>query len=94
MKIIKQGQSFFDKVTQFTGSFENALEAALLNDASITDDVTIGKKLNYGAISNKHVTAFFNPTNEPATALKSLQLETIQPDGIGYMIIESTFIVR
>lgn len=94
MKIIKQGQSFFDKVTQFTGSFENALQAALLNDVSITDDVAIGSQLKYGDVSNKRVTAFFNPTNEPATALKSLQLETIEPDGIGYMIIESTFIVR
>jgi len=94
MKRAKQGQSFFDKVTQFTGSFENALQAAILNGKSITADVSIGEEFINAPVTSKRITSFFNETNEPATAINMEQLATVENEGIGAMIIESTFIVR
>jgi len=95
MNRVKIGQSFFDKVTQFTGSFENAFEASILNGISVTDDVVIGETFKYGDVTNKRVVSFFNVNNEPATAIKNLQaLEPVENVGIGYMIIGSTFKVR
>lgn len=94
MKIVKQGQCFLDKITQITGSFENALPMALLNSRSITDDVPIGLEVIPSSITNKRVVAFFNSFNEPATTVKQSQLVDIENLGIGTMIIENTFIVE
>ena len=94
MKIVKQGQCFLDKITQLTGSFENALSMALLNNRSITDDVEIGLEIKTDLITNKSVVAFFNRFNEPATNTGKEQLESVENLGIGKMVIENTFIVR
>ena len=91
MKIVKQGQSFLDKVTQLTGSYENALEMAILNNVSITSDIEIGVELKTSKVTNKTITAFFNTTNEPATAYSN---KTEELTGIGYMEIGNTFIVQ
>ena len=93
-RITKQGQSFVDKVVQYTGNFENVLEMALLNGKSITDDLEIGEELKASSVTNKRVVDFFNTTNEPATTLNNLQKDEVENLGIGKMIIESTFIVR
>jgi hypothetical protein len=94
MKIIKQGQSFLDKVTQFTGSFENALENAILNKVSITDDAIIGNSLVYGKITNKMVVQSIHPEREPATSAVYDDAVVLNDMGIGNMIIGSTFIIR
>ena len=94
MRLIKQGQSFFDKVMQFTGSFENALENAILNDVSITDDVVVGASLKYGKITNRMVTTSIHPTKEPATGAVYEEAVASGDNGVGDMIIGSTFIVR
>ncbi|MDB0603197.1 hypothetical protein PL373_19100 [Tenacibaculum maritimum] len=93
MKKVKQGQCFLDKVTQQTGSFENALWMALLNDRSITDDVPIGLELTSSTVTNKRIVAFFNAFNEPATGVSKNQLIVIDNLGIGTMAIDNTFIV-
>lgn len=92
--IAKQGQSFLDKVIQLTGSCENALEMAILNEVSITDALNIGQALKPSRITNKIVAGFFNPVNEPATALTYEAVAEIDNEGIGEMIIESNFIVQ
>ena len=89
MKIVKQGQCFLDKVTQLTGSYENALEMAIKNGLSITADVLIGSTIEPTEVTNKRVVASYNEFNEPATDLR-VALENI---GIGTMVIEDTFIV-
>ena len=91
---VKQGQSFLDKTTQLTGSIDNALEMALLNNWSITDPLVIGALVKATAVSNKMVQGFFNPFNEPATALSYEAIAEIDDGGIGEMIIETTFIVE
>ncbi|MGV8814737.1 MAG: hypothetical protein ACOH2D_11575 [Gelidibacter sp.] len=92
--VTKQGQSFLDKVTQYTGSIDNALEMAVLNNLSITDPLVIGDIVKATAVTNKIVHGFFNPFNEPATALTYEAIAEIDNAGIGEMIIESTFIVE
>ena len=96
MKIVKQGQSFLDKVTQLTGNYENALEMAFLNGVSITassqdESLAIGTSIQVSSITNKRVVAFFNPKNEPATAVAVDNNMT--PIGIGTMIIGDNFSV-
>lgn len=91
--VTKQGQSFLDKVTQYTGSIDNALEMAILNNVSITDPLVIGAVVKPSAVTNKIVHGFFNPFNEPATALTYEAIADIDNAGIGEMIIETTFIV-
>lgn len=91
--IVKQGQSFLDKVTQLTGSWENALEAAILNNRSITDAPKIGEQFKMPPVTNRIVAEFFNENNEPATLTTKEQLQDIENIGIGKMAIGSTFIV-
>lgn len=92
-EIVKQGQSFLDKVTQLTGNYENAIAAAILNNRSITDTVAISETINVNGVTNKRVLEFFNQTSEPATVLTMAQIDAIENIGIGEMIIGSTFIV-
>lgn len=94
MNKAKQGQSFLDKVVQFTGSFENALSAAVLSGKSITDNLTIGEDFKVGNITNSRVVDFFNEKNEPATAATIEVLVDFENYGIGLMEIENTFIVN
>lgn len=94
MSKVKQGQSFLDKVTQQTGSFENSLLVALLNDRSITDDLPKGLELTLSSVTNKRVVAFFNISNEPATAVSKNNLVVDESLGIGTMAIGKTFIIR
>lgn len=105
MKIVKQGQTFLDKVTQLTGSYENALEMAFLNKMSVTDDDSqnersiqkkqfgIGTEIQVSGITNKRVVSFFNKKNEPATAIEN-SINGIEPTGIGFMAIEDNFIIK
>lgn len=93
-KVSKQGQSFLDKVTHLTGSCENALEMAILNGVSFTENLAIGQVLKPSRVTNRIVAGFFNPVNEPATALTYETIADINNEGIGQMIIESTFIVQ
>lgn len=92
--IVKQAQCFLDKVAHLTGDYENALEMAILNNASITDVLRIGDVVKPAPVTNKRVFGFFNPTNEPATALTYQAIAEIDNEGIGEMIIESNFIVQ
>lgn len=91
MSKAKQGQSFFDKVVQHTGSIENCIEIAVKNGTSITDDLVIGSELLLVGSINERMVATLARRSEPATALST---ETLIPEadcGIGCMIIESTF---
>lgn len=93
-KIVKQGQSFLDKCLQQTGSIENALESALLNDKSITSELAVGEKIESVGITNKRVVDHYTHNDEPATNATIEVLEELDDLGIGSMAIGSTFIVR
>lgn len=93
-KIVKQGQSFLDKTTQLTGSAENALAMAILNNKSITTDLNIAEEIVSTPVINKTVVSFFSANSEPSTAVTKQQLVDIEELGIGKMKIGDTFIVR
>ncbi|QFG53631.1 hypothetical protein [Chryseobacterium sp.] len=84
MNRAQQGQSFLDVVAQQTGSFEEIISAALLNNRSLTEDLqvnTLVKVTDGIALRN----------NRPATALRSTLHPGSQQKGIGFMSIGSTF---
>lgn len=89
--IIHQGQSFLDKVIEQTGDIENTFDMALLNNASITDDLFVGAYVKVSTVTKKSVVDFYNEYNRPATALTNEQQQEVQSLGIGSMIIEQNF---
>lgn len=91
--ITKQGQSFLDLVIQGTGSLQSAFSMALENDRSVSDAVETGEQIKSAKVKDKSITALFQK-RLPATApLMEIETITDQPEGIGQMIIEDTFIV-
>jgi len=90
---VKQGQSFLDKVTQLTGSFENALKMALLNGISITDDVAKGLVVIPTEVTNLRVVASYNEFNEPSTNIGHSEIQALETFGIGAMGIADTLII-
>jgi hypothetical protein len=93
-KIVKQGQGFVDKVVELTGSFDNVVAMAVINDKSITEPLIIGEELESINPTNKRVTNFFNKYNQPATGMTQSQIDLENNIGIGEMIIATTFIVE
>lgn len=94
MSEVQQGQSFLDKVTELTGTHEYAIEMALLNNVSITDDAVRGANYKTPAVTRTNVVNFFNAIDNPATDISSRQKDETADLGIGEMEIENTFIVR
>jgi hypothetical protein len=92
--LVYNGQSFLDKVIEQTGDIENTFEMALLNNASITDELVVGSFIKVSTITNKAVVDFYNEYNRPATALSNEQSQEIENIGIGNMIIGTNFIVK
>lgn len=92
MNKVQQGQSFIDMVVQQSGSFDEIINAAILNNKSITDDLVIGEVINVTRILNEDNVRLFR-SKQPATALSPGSIIP-GPGGIGYMIIEETFIVE
>lgn len=91
---VQQGQSFIDKTLELTGSIESLLDMAILNNVSITDDVSIGKEiLGTQILKNSIVEGL---TNELIATKITSEINQVIPEdlGIGKMAIESTFIVR
>jgi len=93
-KIVKQGQSLLDKAIQLTGSIENALDLAILNGKSITDQLLVGETIMPSRITNKRTVNFYKTIDEPATNATLEVIDALDDLGIGAMAIESTFIVR
>lgn len=93
---VRQGQSFLDLVVQETGSIDNAFEMSLLNEQSITDDLTVGDEIKVSKVTNRLTVNLFGGNHKPATGINNEELEEITPfdPGIGEMIIGKTFIVR
>lgn len=86
MNKTQRGQTFLDMVMQQTGDFQFIIDAAILNNRSLSEDVAIGteiivKNAKTGIIANR-----------PATAIvKKLPNIPELRGGIGYMEIGKTF---
>lgn len=88
----QQGQSFLDMVIQQSGSFEEVINAAVLNDASLTGKLKIGSTVLNQNINNKANVELYKK-QQPATEFKTILEDLETGEGIGYWSIEETFIV-
>ena len=91
---VQQGQSFIDKTLELTGSVENLLEMAILNNVSITDDVAIGVEIIGSSIIKHSVVNQMINQNIATKLTKNIDLSVPQELGIGKMKIGSTFKVK
>ena len=95
MSKVLQGQGFLDMVIQLTGTPDTALETAILNAVSITEDLPIGKELTGTGVVKRAVVMYLQENNLPATAISDFDnSDIVEQFGIGAMVIEENFIVR
>ena len=88
----QQGQSFLDLVIQQSGSFEEIINAAVFNNASLTDSLKIGDKVDNQKVINQNNVDVYKQ-QQPATELKISLGDIETGEGIGYWGIEETFII-
>lgn len=90
-------QSLFDVAVQHTGTLESVFEMALLNNASITDELVAGNRLLINVENHNTDIKDYYKINvlQPSSALTDMDKNQIERDyGIGSMTIGSTFIIR
>lgn len=87
----QQGQNFIDMVCQLTGSYEEILAMAILNNRGITTPLAIGEEIKGTQIRNQDLVNLFRK-KQPATALEQNTDDAIEElEGIGYWIINKNF---
>lgn len=86
----QQGQNFIDLIIQQAGDFDQVINAALLNNMSITEDIPIGTEVKNNIVTNNQAVIFFSRENGPATALINSDSFS-ELKGIGKMKIGTTF---
>ncbi|MGV0946060.1 hypothetical protein ACTS93_02600 [Empedobacter falsenii] len=91
---VQQGQSFIDKTLELTGSVESLLDMAILNNVSITDDVSIGTEILGSPIVKQTIVGQIINQNIATKLTKTIDLSVPQELGIGKMKIGSTFKVK
>lgn len=95
---VKALQSWFDISILYTGTANNAFEIAKANNKSVTDDPKVNDEIIIPSeikIESKIIQYYNAREIEPATGLSINDINIItKPDGIGYMKIGSTFLVR
>lgn len=85
----KRGQSLLDLIVQQTGSFTDVVQAAILNDKSLSDPLQINETVKTNGITNNNQ-ALVLSDNNPATGLiKITPGETLK--GIGVMRVGINF---
>ncbi len=89
--VVQSGQTFADIAVQEYGSFEAAIEIAMDNGMSITDNLSGGSVLRLTDRSYNRIMQNYCRTNgvSPATALD----EEEKYGGIGFMAVGVDFIV-
>jgi hypothetical protein len=87
---IQEGQNIIDLAIEHLGDQSGVIALALANGVSITGNMVPGAKLVLPEVVNKEVAKlFFDKQYLPATEDSA----TAEADGIGAMIIGSTFII-
>ena len=89
-------QSLFDVAVQHCGTWEAALDLALLAGISLTDDLTVGDTLTLTEPADTQTVQTFAVNRyEPATACTNTDILTIldQQEGIDFWGIEFDFVV-
>lgn len=94
--IVLDGQSLPDLAVQQAGSVEALFALAVVNDLSVTDDLTTGILLYQVDIVDKPISSYYkNNRLTPATALTDDdELVAAELEGISYWAINVDFIVQ
>ena len=87
----KPRQTILDIAVAASGSAHTAIQIAIQNGLSLSDELTPGSELSVPGAEVKTVIAFFATTPAPATAID--KAEQHQLGGIGYMGININFLV-
>jgi len=91
MKVCK-GQSLFDVACICLGAAEAAIQIALLNGISVTDDLVVGQELKLPDVVNRDIVSYYaNNGLNPATGITDTEVERL--GGLGYMALGIDFIV-
>lgn len=96
MITVTSQQSTLDLALQYCGSLEAAFDLALLNNVSITDDLSGGQQLDVPAALSKDVTKYYAVNDiRPATAITIEAINEIigSGEGIGFWAIGYDFVV-
>ena len=94
---IHNRQSLLDMALQECGSFEAAFALSERNGIALTDDLTAGQELEVAPedVDKKRiVTALAVQDVKPATAISAEDAALVPWGGIGFMGIETDFIVN
>lgn len=97
MITVTNNQSMMDVAIQNCGSFEAAFDLAMLNDISLTDDLSAGASLTETAISNNDVVVAYNAAHVcPATAVTTDEINEALgvEEGIEFWAIQIDFEVQ
>lgn len=90
-------QSLFDLAVQHTGSAQAALEWAMLNGISLTEDLKVGQQLTPPDVADQQVVLTFQVGKLiPASSITQSQILEVldQQEGIDFWGIEYDFIVQ
>lgn len=93
---IHNGQSLPDIAVQECGSFEAAFALSERNGIALTDDLTAGQELEVAPedVGKKRIAAALAVRDvKPATAISAEDAALVPWGGIGFMGIETDFIV-
>lgn len=94
---IHNGESLLDIALRECGSFEAAFALSERNGIALTDDLTVGQELEIApedVDSSEIVAALAARGARPATAVSADEAALVPWGGIGFMGIETDFIVN
>lgn len=92
--IVKDRQTIPDIALMASGSMEAAMEIAIANGRSITDDLDDGEVLVVPSVKNERVAYRYSLKKiVPATAITDAEKSECPYEGIGYMTIGADFVV-
>lgn len=89
---VRDNQSLFDISCQSLGSAEAAIQIALLNGISVTDDLPVAQNFELPSITNKAIVTYYaNKGLMPATGITNTEVSTL--GGLGFMALGIDFII-
>ena len=92
--IVDQGQWLRDAAIQYAGTVTEIFAIALANGLSITDTIEPGSVIDIPNVVDAALVKFLSDNNYVPSTTLSPEDEQANLDGISYMKITQTFIVR
>lgn len=97
MEIVRHGQNLLDIALQTTGDAETALDIALSNGLCLSDDLTVGQRIDIDdtLVINENIrNTYRTQTIYPATGITTANTADAPFEGIEFWAIEYDFIIN